>query len=78
MITQFCIKDIIKNVIFNSKLKKSYFEPHPNNKYSLNLIIDEFLYFIKSGVSWRMLRSSINYKTLHWHYVRFVKNNIFI
>ena len=75
----FDIKKELKDVILSSKnLKDTYTKKHSNTKYSLELIIDEILYFLKSGVSWRMLRSKINYKTLHWHFSQFVKNNIFI
>ena len=63
------IKIELKNIILSvDKLKTTYVKKHSNTKYSLDLIINEILYFIKSGVSWRMLRSTINYKTLHWHY----------
>ena len=66
----------IKNIILSTdKLKDTYIKKH--SKYSLHLIITEILYFLKSGVSWRMLRSPINYKTLYWHYSLFVKYNIF-
>ena len=75
----FNIKIEIKKIILNcNNLKNSYNKKHTNSKYSLDLIIDELLYFLKSGVSWRYLRSPINYKTLFWHYSKFVKNNIFL
>ena len=72
------IKIELKNIILKTKsLKNTYEKTHTNSKYTLDLIIHELLYFLKSGVSWRMLRSPINYKTLFWHYRRFVENNIF-
>lgn len=72
------IKIELKNIILSTnKLKDTYIKKHSNSKYSLEFIINEILYFLKSGVSWRMLRSPINYKTLYWHYTLFVKNNIF-
>lgn len=75
----FDIKTELKNVILSSdKLKNTYIKKHSNSKYTLDLIVEEILYFLKSGVSWRMLRSTINYKTLYWHYTQFVKNNIFL
>jgi transposase len=73
------IKIELKNIILHTdKLKDTYIKKYSNSKYSLDLIIEEILYFLKSGVSWRMLRSTINYKTLYWHYTKFVKYNIFI
>lgn len=73
------IKSLLKNTILASgKLRNTYIKKHSNTKYTLDVIIEEILYFLKSGVSWRMLRSPINYKTLHWHFSQFVKNNIFL
>jgi transposase len=75
----FDIKLEIKNIILNCNvINKSYTIKHSNTKYSLDLIITEIFYFLKSGVSWRTLRSSVNYKTLFWHFSRFVENNIFL
>lgn len=73
------IKNELKNIILNtSGLNKTYLVSHSNSRYSLDLIINELLYFFKSGVSWRMLRSPINYKTLYWHFSNFVEYNIFV
>lgn len=69
----------IKKIVMNTKsLKDTFSKKHPNTKYSLDLIIKELLYFLKSGVSWRYLRSQINYKTLHMYYLKFVKHNVFL
>lgn len=74
----FNIKIELKKIILNcNNIKNTYNNTYSNSKYSLDLIIDELLYFFKSGVSWRYLRSPINSKTLFWHFSRFVKNNIF-
>jgi len=74
----FNIQNELKNIILNTKsLKNTYNRTHTNSKYTIELLIDEILYFLKSGVSWRMLRSTINYKTLFWHYSNWVKNNVF-
>ena len=60
----FDLKKEFKKVILNTNnLKNTFIKQHTNNKYNLDLIIDELFYFLKSGVSWRMLRSPINYKT---------------
>ena len=75
----FNLKHEIKHIILNdSCLKHSFNKIHPNTKYSLDLIIDEIFYVLKSGVSWRLLRSTINFKTLFWHFNNFVRNNIFL
>lgn len=69
--------ELKKIILANKNLKNTYAKNHTNSKYSLDLIIQEIMYVLKSGVSWRLLRSTINYKTLHWHFRRFVKYNIF-
>lgn len=72
------IKQYIKNIILKTKkLNYTFLKKHPNSKYSLDDIISEILYFLKSGLSYRMLRSKINYKTLHYYYSKFIKYNIF-
>lgn len=74
----FSIKDELKKIILNSnQFFLTFSKNHTNSKYSIDLIIDELLYFLKSGLSWRMLRSTINFKTLYSYYSKFVKNNIF-
>ena len=40
-------------------------------------IIAEILYVLKTGISWRNIRSKINYNTLYWHYKRLTKYEIF-
>src|SRR3970040_1474459 len=75
----FDIKTELKKIILNTAvLKDTYLIAHTNSKYSIDLIIHELLYFLQSGVSWRMLRSPINAKTLFWHFSKFVKYNIFL
>lgn len=47
-------KETIKNSILNHKiLQKYYINTFPNSKYSLDLIIEDILFVLKSGVSWR-------------------------
>lgn len=73
------IKQEIKNIVLKTKkLKNTFIKKHKNTKYSLDLIIEELVYFLKSGVSYRMLRSKINYKTLHYYHSLFAKNKIFL
>ena len=59
-------KDILKNIIFKTEKLKNSYKNHPNTKYSLDLIIDELIYVLKTGIAWRNLRSPINYNTLYW------------
>ena len=74
----FDIKIEFKNIVLNSPaISSTFLKTHPNSKYSLDLIIDEIFYVLKSGVSWRTLRSPINSNTLFWHFSNFSKANIF-
>ena len=68
----------LKNIILKTEsISETYKKKYTNTKYTLDLIVTEILYFLKSGVSWNMLRSPINKKTLFWHYNRIVKANVF-
>jgi hypothetical protein len=70
----FSIKDELKVIIMSSKhIKNTYTKKNPNSKHSIELLITEVLYLLKSGISWRMLRSIIPWKTLYWHYSLWVK-----
>ena len=74
----FSIQNEIKKIVLNTKkLKITYTKQYSNSKYSLDLIIQEILYFLKSGNSWANLRSPIKSKTLYWHFQKFVSFNIF-
>lgn len=67
----------LKKIILNSNIKNTYIHKYPNSKYSLDLIINELIYVLNTGLSWRNLRSKINSKTLYWHFSKFVKYDIF-
>jgi len=72
------IIDIVKQTILHNQiLAKFYSNTFPNSKYSLDLILSEIIYVLKTGISWRNLRSQINPNSLYWHFNRLVKNNIF-
>lgn len=73
------IKQMLIDTILNCKnINSTYLYPSPNSKFNLQFIVDELLCFFKSGSSWRHFRSSINFRTLHWHFSRFADNNIFL
>jgi transposase len=71
------IKKELTKIILNSKIKNTYSIKYGNSRYTLDHIIDELIYVLKSGVSWRNVRSVINYKTLFWHFNNLSKNHIF-
>lgn len=71
-------KDMIKHFILtHSKLKHFYLKSYSNSKYSLDVIINDILFVLKSGVSWRDSRSSIHWLSLFWHFRRFIQFNLF-
>lgn len=71
-------KTTIKNIILNSDdIKRYYLKTHPNTKYSLDNILNEIFYVLKTGISWRDLRSPIKWQSIYFHFQRFVKHNIF-
>ena len=70
--------NFLKTIIFKNKLlNKAYNYNHPNQKYSLDLIINEIIYVLKTGIAWRHIWSKIHWNTLYHHYRRFVKFIIF-
>jgi hypothetical protein len=73
----FNIKEELIKIMLNSKISKTYSIKHNNTKYTLSNIIDELIYVLKSGVSWRNVRSNINYKTLFWRFNNLSKNHVF-
>ena len=72
------INELLKNTIIeNPFIGHSYAFPHFNTKYDLDLIISEILYILKTGISWRDLRSSINWSSLYFHHRKFIIHNIY-
>lgn len=70
--------DIIKHIILNDKLTKTYYcKMYSNTKYKLDDILNEIIYVLKTGLSWRNTRSNIKWESLYWHFIRLTKANIF-
>lgn len=70
--------ELIKNYILTvPKLRKTYSIKHPNTKYTLEQIIFDILYVLKTGISWRNLRSTINWMSLYWHFKLLSSFNVF-
>ena len=79
MIINFDIKKSLIHIILSNKLFFNTFsKKHSNSKYSLDIIIDDIIYVLKTGISWRHLRSSVNWHTVYRYYSLFVKYNIFL
>ena len=60
-----------------NKFPKKYAFQNKNQKYDLQLVIIEIIYFTKSGVSYKYYRGPINAKTLNTHVLFFAKHKIF-
>jgi len=72
------IVSILYDIILTDvNICRFYNKKYTNSKFSLVSILDEIIHMLKSGVSWRNLRSNINYRTIYYHFHRFVKNDIF-
>ena len=71
------IKNLIYDTIHKSCIGHLYETTHTNQKYQIMDILEDIIYVLKTGISWRNLRSHINWVTLYWHYKRFVKYGIF-
>jgi len=70
--------EILKNIILtNKKTKYFYNVTYTHSKYSLDVILKEILYVLKTGLSWRDVRSDVHWNSLYWHFSRLVKHNIF-
>ena len=68
---------LIKTIFKNKNLRKRYCIKSPNQKYSIDLIIDEILYVLKTGLAWRNIRSPVHWNTLYQHFKILVNFKIF-
>jgi hypothetical protein len=71
------IKSIKHIILSNKNIKHFYTKLYPNTKYSLDDILNDIFYVLKTGISWRELRSSVNWQSVYFHFQRFVEFNIF-
>src|SRR3989344_4213972 len=73
-----CFKNYIKSFFLNDKhIGKYYVNLYPNSKYSIDNILNDILYVLKTGITWRDLKSIVNWQSVYFHFKRFVTNNIF-
>ena len=70
--------DLIKDIILrDTALNKKYTLNHPRTKYTLDDILIDILYVLKTGIPWRSMRSHIHWNTLYHHFKDIVNRNIF-
>ena len=69
---------ILKEIILTSKKTKHFYNiKYSHSKYTLDEILKEILYVLKTGLSWRDVRSNIHWLTLYWHFNRLSSCGIF-
>lgn len=59
------IKLIVKEVENIPKLAKSFDYSNPLQKYSLEEYLNEIIYVLKTGISWRDLKTQINWNSIY-------------
>ncbi len=70
--------DTLKLIILNHATIGVFYNKHyPNSKYTLSDILQEIFFVLQTGISWRNLRSHINWKSVYFHFQRFVLHDIF-
>ena len=55
------VNEVYDTIMHTEKIKNNYKNKYPNTKYSFKQIVDEMLYYVKSGCSFRNLRSIMNF-----------------
>lgn len=73
-------KNILKNKIckyINILYPKKYNFSNKKQKHSLDDILEDVLYIADTGISYRKLRSKINYNSLYYHIDFFIKSRVF-
>ena len=70
--------DTLKLIFLNHLTIGIFYKKHyPNSKYTLSNILHEILFVLKTGISWRNLRSHIHWKSIYFHFQRFVESDIY-
>lgn len=72
-----CIKLLTEHIKSKPGLYKSFNFNYHTQKYKLKDILNEIIYIMRTGISYRMLRSKIKWQTIYKVYRKLVKNNIF-
>ncbi len=71
------IEEIKKTILKTKNLKNLYDKKFPNSKYKFKNIINDIIFYLKSGASLRNTKLNVNFKALHFHLQRFKKYDIF-
>ena len=71
------IKLLKRHIMSNKILSKSYNFKYHTQKHKLDDILKEIIYILKTGISYRNLRSNINYNTIYYNYCKLNRYKIF-
>lgn len=71
------IKVLSRFIKSNKQLCKSFDFSHKQQKYNLEEILIDILYVLKTGISWRDLRSHIGWNTVYKRYILLNKHGVF-
>lgn len=63
------LKLLIRYIKSNKQIYKSFDFSHKQQKYTLREILVDILYVLKTGISWRDLRSHIGWNTVYKRYI---------
>lgn len=74
---QLTIKLLKIHIMSDKILNKSYNFKYHTQKYTLDEILKEIIYILKTGISYRNLRSHINHNTIYYNYCKLNKHKIF-
>ena len=70
-------KELISIIQNDKRIGCMYTRNHPNKRYELQRILEMIVYVLRTGIPWRDVRSEINYRSIYFHFRRFVKHQIF-
>lgn len=76
-INELVIKLLVKHIKEEAKLYKSFDFSHKQQKYKLSDYLSVILYVLKTGISWRDIKSHINWNSVYKTYVKLNSYNIF-
>lgn len=70
-------EELQKVILRDRRIGQLYLRQHPHQKYTLEGLLDDIIYVMKTGVPWRKLRSTLGWSSVYYHFQRFVKHRIF-
>jgi len=71
------IKLLVRHIKSEKNLYTTFDHSSVHQKYSLESYIIEILYVLKTGISWRDIRSTINWNSIYKTYIKLNKYKIF-